>query len=194
MRVQKNSTDVSVYFKIPAGLTVTDFDTQYTREQTDPSTKADVTALADPDSAHADNKGIYVDATTSPGLFRLDVPDAAVATGVNYVYVTLLYEAGKQETVRVELTDAPLTAADVNAEVLDVMNVDTHGEPGQGAPAATLSIFAKINYLFKAWRNLKKQTASGWELYDDAGATVDQKCTDSDDGATATRGEIVSGP
>lgn len=84
--------------------------------------------------------------------------------------------------------------ADVNAEVLDVMNVDTFAEPGQGAPAATTSLVAKIGYLFKAWRNKKTKTATASNLYNDAGDTIDQKTTDSDDGTTATRGEQSTGP
>ena len=64
---------------------------------------------------------------------------------------------------------------DVNAEVVDALNTDTYAEPGQGAPAATASIAAKIGYLYKAWRNKTEQTSSQYSLYDDAGTTVDQK-------------------
>ncbi len=105
MIVKKGTTDVNVYFKIQAGLTATDFDTQYTRSGSAASTKVDVTALGSAGASHTDNAGIYVDATTSPGLFRLCVPDAAFATGVDEVEVTLLYASGLQETVRVTLVD-----------------------------------------------------------------------------------------
>ncbi len=84
--------------------------------------------------------------------------------------------------------------ADVNAEVVDALNVDTYAEPGQGAPAATASLASKISYLFKAWRNKKTQTATTFNLFADDGTTVDQKATVSNDGTTATRGEIVTGP
>lgn len=84
--------------------------------------------------------------------------------------------------------------ADVNAEVLDVLNTDTFAEPGQGAPAATATLAAKINYLYKAWRNKKTQTSTTWSLFADDASTVDQKSTVSDDGTTATRGEIATGP
>lgn len=87
-----------------------------------------------------------------------------------------------------------LGPAEVNAEVVDALATDTYAEPGQGAPAATNSLAAKINYLFKAWRNKTEQTATTLSLYDDAGTTVDQKSTVSDDTTTATKGEIVSGP
>jgi hypothetical protein len=86
------------------------------------------------------------------------------------------------------------TPAQVNTEVVDALATDTYAEPGQGAPAATTTLAAKINYLFKAFRNRKRQTATLWELMDDAETTVDQKATVSDDGTTAIKQEIVSGP
>jgi len=81
----------------------------------------------------------------------------------------------------------------VNAEVLDVMNVDTHAEPGQGAPAATTSIFAKINYLYKRWRNKYTETEMTSNIYNDAGDTIDQKAVLSDDGTTFTKSEYGTG-
>lgn len=70
----------------------------------------------------------------------------------------------------------------------------TRAEPGQGAPAATTSIFAKIDYLFKAWRNKTTQTATTYSLFADDTTTVDQKATVSDDLTTFTRGEVGTGP
>lgn len=86
------------------------------------------------------------------------------------------------------------TAAEINAEVVDALNVDTYAEPGQGTPAATTSLAAKINYLYKNWRNKKTQTATTWSLLNDDAATVDQKATVADDATTASKTEIVSGP
>lgn len=87
-----------------------------------------------------------------------------------------------------------LTASQVNAEVLDVLTVDTFAEIGQEAPAATNTLAKMLRFLFKAWRNKKEQTATEFRLYNDAGAVVDQKGPVSDDGTTTTLGEIVSGP
>lgn len=86
------------------------------------------------------------------------------------------------------------TPAQVNTEVLDVLNVDTFAEPGQEAPAATNTLAKKIGYLFKAWRNKKTQTSTERKLYADDATTVDQKATDSDDGTTFTKGELGTGP
>ena len=87
-----------------------------------------------------------------------------------------------------------LSAAQVNTEVLDVLNVDTFAEPAQGAPAATASLAAKIGWLFKTLRNRSTQTSSQYRLYNDDAVTVDTKATFSDDGTTADRGELTSGP
>ena len=84
--------------------------------------------------------------------------------------------------------------AQVNTEVVDALNVDTYAEPGQGAPAATTTLAAKINYLYKAWRNKKTQTSTTFSLFADDATTVDQKATVSDDATTATIGEIATGP
>ena len=87
-----------------------------------------------------------------------------------------------------------LTASQVNAEVVDALNVDTYAEPGQGAPAATATLAAKINYLFKAWRNRTTQTAAQYSLYNDDAVTIDQKRAVSDDAITFDRAEVVTGP
>jgi len=86
-----------------------------------------------------------------------------------------------------------ISAAEVNAEVLDVLNVDTFAEPGQEAPAATNTLAKKINYLFKFLRNKMTSTSTTASIYADNGSTVDQKSTVSDDGNTFTRGEFGSG-
>lgn len=86
------------------------------------------------------------------------------------------------------------TPAQVNTEVLDVLNVDTFAQPGQEAPAATTTLQKMLAYLYKAWRNKKTQTATTRSLFADDAVTVDQKATDSDDGVTFTKQELGSGP
>lgn len=87
-----------------------------------------------------------------------------------------------------------LSAAQVNAEVVDALATDTYAEPGQGAPGATISLAAKLNFLYKAFRNKVDQTATDYKLYADDSTTVDHKATVSDDGTTFSRTEIASGP
>lgn len=86
------------------------------------------------------------------------------------------------------------TASEINAEVVDALATDTYAEPGQGTPAATASLATKINYLYKNWRNRKTQTSTTFSLFNDDAVTVDQKATVSDNGTTAEKTEIATGP
>jgi hypothetical protein len=94
------------------------------------------------------------------------------------------------------------TAADVAAVKVDTAAVKTvtdqlvaaQAEPGQGVPAVNATPLVKLAYLFKAWRNKKTQTSTTMSLFNDDAVTVDQKATVSDDGTTATVGEVASGP
>lgn len=95
--VVKGATDVTRYVVLissvtgapSTGYTITDLDLQYTRNRTAPATKVDATALAATNTAHTDNRGIEVNATSSPGLYRIDWPDAAFATGVDKVLLVV---------------------------------------------------------------------------------------------------------
>lgn len=84
--------------------------------------------------------------------------------------------------------------ADVNAEVVDALNVDTYAEPGQEAPPATTTLVKKIGYAYKFLRNRVTQDATTLKVYGDDATTVHQKATVSDNGTTYDRGEIATGP
>jgi hypothetical protein len=83
---------------------------------------------------------------------------------------------------------------DVNNEVVDAINTDVYTEPGQGAPGVSLSLVAKVGYLYKAFRNKVTQTSTTLSIFADDTTTVDQKAVVSDDGTTYTRSEISTGP
>ena len=87
-----------------------------------------------------------------------------------------------------------LSAAQVNAEVSDVLKTDTIALPGQAAPPLTPTFEECVSWLYKTLRNRTTQTATQWSLYADDESTVDAKATVSDDGTTATKQEIVTGP
>jgi hypothetical protein len=84
--------------------------------------------------------------------------------------------------------------AEVNAEALDVINTDTLTLPGQAAPSNTPTLREAIGWLYKMMRNKKTQTATQFNLYDNAGSTIDAKATVSEAASTATKEEIESGP
>src|SRR3990167_8151213 len=131
--IKVGSTDVSRYVMLRDSTTatpetayaITSLDLQYTRSGAAPAVKADATALAATDSAHGDNQAIEIDATSSPGLYRVDWPDAAFAAGVGKVILVVsgtgldpaveeieLVAYDPQDAVRLGLTALPNAAAD----------------------------------------------------------------------------------
>lgn len=153
-------------------------------------TVADVTADVTTDAASrtaskADVSGLATSAALSTHDGKLDT--------VGGVVDAILVDTGTTlPATLAALND--ISASDVNAQVLDVLNVDTFAEPGQGAPGATVSIVDKLGFLYKAWRNKSDQNSSTYQLYNDDASTVDHKATVSDDGTTFTRGEVATGP
>ena len=121
----------------------------------------------------------------SAGLSQQDVRDA----------MKLAASAGAPATDSIDdKIDARATPAQVNDEMVDVMDTDTITLPGQTAPPGAPTHRQAIAWLYKVFRNRKQQTASEWRLMADNETTVDAKATVSDDGTTATKQEIVSGP
>jgi len=158
--------------------------------------------------------GTAVSTPATAGILDVNlknIADAAVSTstaqlGVNVVSVA--NDAITAAAIGTGAIDADAFAADaigaaelaadaiaeIKAAVVEALNTDTYAEPGQGAPAATTTLVAKIGYLYKAWRNKSTQTASQYSLFADDATTVDQKATFADDATTATRGEVATGP
>jgi hypothetical protein len=102
------------------GLTITDFDLQYTREGEAPSIKVDATALSAADDPHADNKIFEVDSTSSPGLYRVDWPDAAFADGVEVVFLSVTHAGGTifAETQKINI-DPPVDVVKIGGVDVD---------------------------------------------------------------------------
>lgn len=79
-----------------------------------------------------------------------------------------------------------LLKSSTNAEVLDVLTVDTFAEPG-AVPAATSSIKDKINWMFTLARNKFLQTDTDQTLRNDADSADIATAPVSDSGGTFTR-------
>lgn len=86
-----------------------------------------------------------------------------------------------------------LSAAQVNAEVKDVIDTDVTTLPGQEAPPLQPTLRQAIAWLYKVLRNRKTTTSTLWSLYDDSGGVVDAKADISEAGGTTEKAEIVSG-
>ena len=134
MLVTANDTDVTTYFMVRSatngtaatGLTATTFDMQYTRTAIAPTAKVDGVALAATDSAHTDNGIIEVDATNSPGLYRVDWPDAAFANGAAQVFLSLKYSSAIfTEVLAVDID--PLIEGLTREELLRVVLAEAAG-------------------------------------------------------------------
>ena len=112
MIVLPGATDVTTYFKMrltadgtaATGLTAGDFDLQYVRSGAAPVAKVDASLNGNGiGGAHSDSTVIEVDATDQPGLYRVDWVDAAFATGVREVILTVKVATAFTEDLRVEL-------------------------------------------------------------------------------------------
>jgi hypothetical protein len=124
MIIAPGSVDVTTYFKLvdPAagtpetGLDVTALDATYVRDRAT-AVKADLALLGAVDAAHANNSAIEVDATNAPGLYRVDWPDAAFATGVSRVQLVVNGAAIDPAAIEVELAVwlTPITGSTVRA-------------------------------------------------------------------------------
>ncbi len=127
MAGDNNVTSYFVFRKISdglgaTGLDPTDFWLQYIR-----SGEADIagtagSALAAIDSAHSDHKCYEVDTGDTPGLWRVDWPDAAFVAGAREVILSVFHAATFVEHLRVQI-DAPVnvTVLDGNAAAADTM-------------------------------------------------------------------------
>jgi hypothetical protein len=158
-------------------------------------------------AATNDTNPSELDATDAPGMYLFDLTqnetnaDLVIVCAVSgtsaivlepvIVYTTPGSSSGVHSVPQSLATQAK---ADVNAEVLDVLTVDTFAEPGQGTPAATTTILARLQYVYKAWRNKKDNDGTTTKLYNDDAATVDQQQTVSAAAGVVTKGEWTTGP
>jgi len=120
MRVAPGSTDVTTYFHMrlaadntaATGLTATDFDLQYTRSGAAAVAKVDATLNGNGvGGAHSNSTVIEVDATSSPGLYRVDWVDAAFAAAADEVILVVKVATAFTESLRVELDAQATTIA-----------------------------------------------------------------------------------
>ena len=83
-----------------------------------------------------------------------------------------------------------LSPAQVNAEVVDALAVDTYAEPGS-VPAATSSLASKISWLFSTGRNKRITSATQDKIRNDADSADIGTASLVDNGTTFTRGEYA---
>lgn len=89
-------------------------------------------------------------------------------------------------------TDA-ISADALSSGAVDEIWAKAMSDLAQGAPSATASVLAAINYLYEAWRNKTETTATRITIYKDDAATELIRSTISDDATTFTKGEMATG-
>jgi len=135
--VKKDSTDITRYIMLvdstdgtpETGYTISSLDLQYTRERSTPSVKADAVALLSVDASHLDNRAIEVDSTNSPGLYRVDWPDAAFATGADKVILVVIGTGLHPSVEEIQLVDIDVEDS-VRAGLTGIPNVTPGGNGG----------------------------------------------------------------
>jgi len=128
-------------------------------------------------------------------LGRLDAAISTRATAAALAVVDGIVDAILLDTNELQSDDVPgliaalndLSASQVNAEVLDVLNTDTFAEP-TGVPPATASLVNKLGFLYMALRNEVAITATKKQFHDDSGAVEWEKDL-TDDGTTYSESE-----
>jgi len=135
MQVKIGSTDQTVYFHLRASADGTSKTglaynsagaiASYIRTRGTRTAIALVTLVA-ADSDHSDGGFIEVDGTNAKGLYRLDIPDAAFASGVDEVIIHIGFTDVFEESLAVELVDErpgnlkddAITAAKIAADAI----------------------------------------------------------------------------
>lgn len=86
-----------------------------------------------------------------------------------------------------------ISAATVNAQVVDVLKTDTTAEPSQGAPPATPTMEEMQAYIYFKMRNKGETTSTEDAMFASDGTTKIMKSTIGDNGTTFTKATYVSG-
>lgn len=162
-----NSAGASAYYTLPLAA----------------ASSITLASLASPSASWSSGGFVEVDGTNAKGLYRLDLPNASIASGA-FTVISLEFDGVVEESMQIPLFP----------RAQSVLDVETYPQPGQGALPATTSLAVMIRYLYKVMRNKKEQTASEFRVFADDTLTVDHKCSVSDDGVTATKQELTTGP
>lgn len=167
--IKKGTTSVTRYMKLidssagtpKTGYTIANLDLQYTRNQSAPSAKADATALAATSSAFSANKAIEIDSSFSPGLYRIDWPDAAFATGVDKVILCVTGSGVDPAFEEIQLVDN--MPGELNTTTIDAV-VDATWDEGNAAHVAAGSTGKSLSDASAAAANTASVVADAvWE-------------------------------
>lgn len=192
--------DTAVIGAAGAGLTAVPWNAAWDAEVQ--SEVADALAAYDPPTKAELDSAVAPLATaaalaTVDGIVDSILADTAELQGdwTNGGRLDLIIDAILADTNELQTDNVPgliaalnnLSAAQVNAEMVDALATDTYAEPS-GVPGATVALAAKIGYLYMALRNQVTVTSTKKTFYDDSGAAEWEKDL-SDNGTTYTETE-----
>lgn len=123
-------------------------------------------------------------ATTVNGLASGSITAAVIASGAIDADALAV-----SAIVAIQAGLSTLSASQVNAEVVDVIRVDTLSELS-AVPAATPSLDKALMLLYMALRNRLTVTAAEQKIHNNAGSVIAASAL-SDDGATFTRAKFT---
>lgn len=146
---------------------------------------ADAAAAGDPTSADTVMQYVKQLVNVLVGAAGVVTFPAAAAPG-NAVSLAEIIRAIYDDTTVIGAAGAGLTAIPFSTATITL--------PGQLAPPLTPTLDEAVGWLYKVLRNRKTQTSTLWALMADNESTVDAQATVSDDGTTAIKQEIVTGP
>lgn len=172
--------------------------------------KSDVSAYSagmTPLQPTVSGRTLDVTATGAAGLDWGNIENPTTTVGLSGTTVGTTTAAGDSSGVTTLLTRVPsaltitggsvnvnslgtTAKSEVNAEVLDVLTVDTFAEPGS-VPSATATLKDKIGWMQALARNKITQTSTTQTLRNDGDSANISQSTVGDDGTTFTRGEFA---
>jgi len=146
---------------------------------------------------HSETTALQAQATTiASDLVVIDSAVSDVESSLVIVKSDLVVITSDSTAIHLDTTtiasDLVITASDI--VLIQSLLDDARTEPAQGTPPVNPDLATKVDYLYKAWRNRSTQTATTYSLYADDATTVDHKATVSDNGTTADKGEVATGP
>lgn len=134
MIITEGSTNVSVYFYVQqdaggtspgephTGMLFSDLTSASFARQGAARVAVTPITLANASAVHADGGFILVDDTNMPGLYRFDIPDAALVSGVDQVFIMIVPAGGQNATAAPLLID--LQAALATAAALAIVDAE----------------------------------------------------------------------
>lgn len=128
-----------------------------------------------------------------PGLYQVGIPNAKLSSAVGNIVLSGRITSDDTVFFRDEsiaISGANLYATKTDANVTQFGGTDIATTELTAVPAANSSLDKMIRWLFLLARNKITQTATTQTVYADDGTTTVATSTVSDNGTTATRGEL----